>query len=160
MKAILNLRCPLSVQHLFIHSKPTIQCIIIARITAVMIFLKDNILVTDRDTFYQTKTYTISSTGGHFVGSRKSSIRMLSYKKNPSNPSMASNKMTTFDSFRGFQGFSLSTPEIWQKFFVAEILKGRKIYFYRKGRKGVFNLVDFVFCLSKNHRSVMNYFKF
>jgi hypothetical protein len=55
-----------SVQHLhvFIHSRPSIQYLIVGWITAVMIFLTDNILVTDRDAFYQMKTYTISSTWG------------------------------------------------------------------------------------------------
>jgi hypothetical protein len=64
MKAILNLRYPRSVQHLSIHSKPSIQYIVVAWITAMMIFLKDDILVTDQDTFYQMKTYTISLTWG------------------------------------------------------------------------------------------------
>jgi hypothetical protein len=45
-----------SIQYLSIHSKPTIQYIIVARIAAVIIFFKDHILVTDRDVFYQTKT--------------------------------------------------------------------------------------------------------
>jgi hypothetical protein len=59
---ILNSRYPHSVQCLFIHSKPTIQYITVARITAAMIFLKDNILVTERDAF--------SSSEGHFVSRR------------------------------------------------------------------------------------------
>jgi hypothetical protein len=57
---------PHSVQYLFIHSKPTIQYISVARITAVMTSLTDNILVTNQEAIYLTKTYTISSTGGSF----------------------------------------------------------------------------------------------
>jgi hypothetical protein len=68
---------PPAVQYLFIHSKPTIQYIIVARITAAMIFLKDNILVTDRDVFYHTKTYKISSTGGHFVSRRSRKTEVI-----------------------------------------------------------------------------------
>jgi hypothetical protein len=56
-----------TVQHIFSPSKPTIQYIIVVRITTVMVFLKDSILATDRDAFYQTKTYTISSNGGHLI---------------------------------------------------------------------------------------------
>jgi hypothetical protein len=62
MEAILNLRYHHSVQHLIIHSEPTIQYIIVAGNTAVMIILKDNIFVTDRSAFYRTKAYTIYST--------------------------------------------------------------------------------------------------
>jgi hypothetical protein len=74
-----------SVQHLFMHSKPTIQYIIVAWIIAVMIVLKYNILVADRDELYQMKTYTISSTWGvisstYSAQSRTSSIRMFSYR--------------------------------------------------------------------------------
>jgi hypothetical protein len=62
MKAILNSRFSTYLYTLNL----TIQYVIVARITAVMIFFKDIILVTNRDAFYQTKTYTISSTGGSF----------------------------------------------------------------------------------------------
>jgi hypothetical protein len=108
MKSTLNLRCdaPHPVQHLFIHSTPTIQYIIVARITAVMIFLKDNILVTDRDRFYQMKTYTISSTGGSFRQDLSREPKVINtnaqLQKKKNKPSFPSNKMTTFDSLGGF----------------------------------------------------------
>jgi hypothetical protein len=62
VKAILNLKYPHSVQCLFIHSKPIIQWIIVARITVAMIFLKDDILVTDQEAFLSQETHTKSST--------------------------------------------------------------------------------------------------
>jgi hypothetical protein len=36
-----------TVKRLFMHPKPTIQRIVLARITAVMVFLKDELLVTN-----------------------------------------------------------------------------------------------------------------